>query len=88
MTQKKSQFNAELHNYAKRYTEDYMRCEDSERCLRFIQAQLKKYSLVLNKPELIQFEQETHSMISHRQLLPLMEDVDVQPHQRMLHRER
>ena len=77
-------FNVELHSHDKRYTEDYMRCEDAERCLRFIQAQLEKYNLLPNKPELIQFEQEAeHSMMSHRQLLPVIEDVDAQLHQRI-----
>ena len=77
-------FNVEFHAHEKRYTEDYMQCEDAERCLRFIQAQLERYNLLPEKPDLLQFEQEAeHSGMSHRQLLPTIEDVDAQLHQRI-----
>ena len=30
----------------KRYTDDFMRCEDADHCLRFIQTQLEQYELL------------------------------------------
>ena len=77
-------FNVEMHSQDKRYTEDYMRCEDAERCLCYMQQQLERYGLMPPKPELVQFEQEADSArLSHRELLSVIEERDRQLHERI-----
>jgi V-type H+-transporting ATPase subunit a len=68
----------------KRYSEEYMQCEDVKRSLRFIRAQLETCSLLPSPPTLAQFEAEAESAGSgYRQLLPQIEELDAALRQRI-----
>jgi V-type H+-transporting ATPase subunit a len=44
----------------KRYTDDYIRCEEAQRCLQFIEQQLRRADVLLPKPSLEEFQNEAH----------------------------
>jgi V-type H+-transporting ATPase subunit a len=59
--------NTGAHAQEKRYSDDFIRCDDAQRCVHFIESQLTLYP----KPTLSQFEAEAQQNPStHRELLP------------------
>ncbi|KAH0792154.1 V-type ATPase subunit family protein [Histomonas meleagridis] len=54
----------------KRYTDDFMQCEDADRCLRYIQSQLEQYDLLSPPLTITEFEQlQQSNRVSNHDLL-------------------
>lgn len=76
--------NVEGKVQEKRYTEEYMRCEDAERSLRYIQSQLEQYNMLPEKPSWGHFEAEAaHCHVSWRNLSTRIEELDISLHERI-----
>lgn len=71
--------NVDARSQEKRYTDDFMRCEDADRSLRYIQSQLERYDKLPDKPGIVQFRMESDQRKeSYRELLTQIEEVDTQ----------
>jgi V-type H+-transporting ATPase subunit a len=76
--------NVGAHSQEKRYGDDFIHCEEGQRCLRFLQVQLTAYGLLPERPPLDALEAEAdRGRQTYREVLPALEEADAALHQRI-----